>query len=219
MSMVSGQRVLLSAGGSVGPAVVRVVISWDTPKRKTFFARVIESIGAGARSAVSIETLAILFDREGENLDTVWSKKLYSDDGFVQHLGCEDRRDESIGGILKRDVLDDLAGKAQAGAESIVIDLARIPRGVEQLIFTASSFTSEDLTRVANTHFSVCAEGSSEVIAQYAFMGDEKEHNSRIMAKLSRTAGDRWEIVALGATSVGRTLNDLVSATRPHLRP
>ena len=126
-------------------------------------------------------------------------RHLVSDDGSVRHTG-----DNLVGGV------------GQGGDdEAILVDLARIPVHIDQIVFTVNSFTGQTFQEVQNAFCRLVDETNGQELARYTLAGGGS-YTAQIMAKVHRT-GPGWTMTALGTPANGRTFQDLMPAILPHL--
>jgi tellurium resistance protein TerZ len=190
VNLTKGQQVSLTKRGGGGLSLVRMGLGWDAVKKRGLF-------GSRSRS-IDLDASALLFDGAGNLVDAVWFQQLRSKDGSVQHTG------------------DNLTGDGDGDDESVVVDLGRVSPAVTQIVFTVNSFTGQDFSQIENAFCRLVDETTQEELARYELTGAGR-HNAQIMAKVSRGAGGGWTMTAIGATATGRTFQDLLPATVPHL--
>ncbi|MBA2414785.1 MAG: TerD family protein [Geodermatophilaceae bacterium] len=122
----------------------------------------------------------------------MWFGQLRSADGSVVHTG------------------DNLTGAGEGDDESIIVDLAALPANVTALLFTVNSFTGQNFSQIENAFCRLVDETNQDELARYDLTGSGS-HNAQLMAKVSRD-GTGWSMTAIGATTSGRTVQDLVPA-------
>ncbi len=190
INLTKGQQVSLTKRGGGGLSLVRMGLGWDAVKKRGLF---------GSRSqSIDLDASALLFDGAGALVDAVWFQQLHSKDGSVQHTG------------------DNLTGDGEGDDESVVVDLGRVSPAVTQIVFTVNSFTGQDFSQIENAFCRLVDETTQEELARYELTGAGR-HNAQIMAKVSRGAGGGWTMTAIGAVANGRTFQELLPATVPHL--
>jgi tellurium resistance protein TerZ len=190
INLNKGQQVSLTKRGGGGLSLVRMGLGWDAVKKRGLF---------GSKSqSIDLDASALLFDGAGNLVDAVWFRQLRSKDGSVQHTG------------------DNLTGAGDGDDESVIVDLPRVSPAVTQIVFTVNSFTGQDFSQIENAFCRLVDETTQEELARYDLTGAGR-HNAQIMAKVSRGAGDSWTMTAIGAIGNGRTFQDLLPATVPHL--
>ncbi|RKN05001.1 TerD family protein [Streptomyces radicis] len=188
-----GEEIGLGTVDDGGPSVIRMGLGWRALRRpRGFLGRMFDS-----RPDIDLDASAVLFAGE-RAADVVYFKKLTSDDGSVTHTG-----DSTTGGAGEED------------DESIEVDLRRVPREIDQIVFTVSSFTGQRFTRVRDAFCRVVDGATGTELARFTLAGGGAS-TARIMAKVRRE-GAGWRMTALGAPASGRTFQDLLPAIRPHL--
>lgn len=135
----------------------------------------------------------------GTGCASVYFQHLVSDDGSVRHTG------------------DNLTGGVGAGGddEAVLVDLARVPARVDQIVFTANSFTGQTFAEVQNAFCRLVDVTTGAELARYTLTGGGK-HTAQIMAEVQR-AGSGWQMKAIGEPATGRTFQDLLPSIAPHL--
>jgi tellurium resistance protein TerZ len=190
ISLQKGQRVSLAKPGGVALSTVRMGLGWDAVVRKGLF-------GKARTQSIDLDASCLLFDPSGNLVDAVWFRQLRSKDGAVQHTG------------------DNLTGAGEGDDESIKVDLAALPSGVAQLVFTVNSFTGQDFSQIAGAFCRLVDETTGQELARYDLSGSGS-HTAQIMAKVARD-GQGWSMTAIGATATGRTFQHLLPAVSAHL--
>ncbi|WP_445400237.1 TerD family protein [Streptomyces sp. LE64] len=204
VNLSKGQAISLQKGDGGALTAVRMGLGWQAARRRGLF-------GSRTRE-VDLDASAVLF-AEKNPVDVVFFRHLVSDDGSVQHTG------------------DNLVGGAGQGGddEAIVVDLARLPVHVDQIVFTVNSFTGQTFAEVQNAFCRLVDETNGQELARYSLDGGEAASGDRdtagadwrrataqIMAKVHR-AGTGWRMTAIGQPANGRTFQDLMPAILPHL--
>ncbi len=190
ISLQKGQRVSLAKRGGGSLSLVRMGLGWDAVRKRGLF---------GSRSqSIDLDASALLFDAAGGLVDAVWFRQLRSRDGSVQHTG------------------DNLTGAGDGDDESVLVDLARLPASITQIVFTVNSFTGQDFSQIENAFCRLVDETTNEELARYELSGSG-QHNAQIMAKVGRAAEGGWTMTAIGAIATGRTFQDLLPAVAGHL--
>ncbi|MER6015192.1 TerD family protein [Streptomyces bluensis] len=192
INLNKGQQISLSKSDGTALTSVRMGLGWKAAPRKGFLAKL---TGGGD---IDLDASAVLI-AGGQPTDVVFFQHLVSDDGSVRHTG------------------DNLTGGAGAGGddESILVDLARVPAHVDQIVFTVNSFTGQTFAEVQNAFCRLVDETTGAELARYTLTGGGS-HTAQIMAKVHRTGGG-WQMKAIGEPATGRTFQDLLPAIASHL--
>ncbi|MFF8196160.1 TerD family protein [Streptomyces bobili] len=192
VNMTKGQQISLNKADGSALNSVRMGLGWQAAPRKGFLAKL---TGGGD---IDLDASAVLF-AAGQPVDVVFFQHLVSDDGSVRHTG------------------DNLTGGTGTGSddEAILVDLARVPAQVDQIVFTVNSFTGQTFTEVQNAFCRLVDETTGAELARYTLTGGGK-HTAQIMAKVHR-AGGNWQMKAIGEPATGRTFQDLMPSITPHL--
>lgn len=190
INLSKGQQISLSKDDGSSLTSVRMGLGWQAAPRKGFLAKL-----AGG-SEIDLDASAVLF-ASGQPADVVYFQHLTSDDGAVRHTG------------------DNLTGGAGGDDEAILVDLARIPAHIDQIVFTVNSFTGQTFAEVQNAFCRLVDETTGAELARYTLTGGGK-HTAQIMAKVYRS-GSGWQMKAIGEPAVGRTFKDLLPSIASHL--
>ncbi|WP_267243596.1 TerD family protein [Streptomyces sp. PR69] len=192
INLSKGQQISLSKADGNALTSVRMGLGWQAAPRKGFLAKLTGG------SEIDLDASAVLF-AAGQPVDVVFFQHLVSDDGSVRHTG------------------DNLTGGAGAGGddEAILVELARVPAHVDQIVFTVNSFTGQTFAEVQNAFCRLVDETAGAELARYTLTGGG-HHTAQIMAKVYRTGGG-WQMKAIGEPATGRTFQDLLPAIAPHL--
>ncbi|WP_374987134.1 TerD family protein [Streptomyces fradiae] len=190
--MTKGQQISLEKTGGGTLSVVRMGLGWQAAPRKGLLARLT------GPAEVDLDASAVLFAGR-EPVDVVFFQHLVSEDGAVRHTG-----DNLVGGV------------GQGGDdEAILVDLARLPVHVDQIVFTVNSFTGQTFADVQNAFCRLIDETNGQELARYTLSGGGA-YTAQIMAKVHRSGGN-WHMSAIGEPAQGRTFQDLLPAVAAHL--
>ncbi|WP_406206326.1 TerD family protein [Streptomyces sp. NBC_01017] len=192
VDLSKGQQISLTKSDGSSLTSVRMGLGWQAAPRKGFLAKLTGG------SEIDLDASAVLFT-SGRIADVIFFQHLTSDDGSVRHTG------------------DNLTGGAGAGGddEAILVDLARVPAHIDQIVFTVNSFTGQTFTQVQNAFCRLVDETTGTELARYTLTGGGN-HTAQIMAKVHRS-GSGWQMKAIGEPAVGRTFQDLLPSISPHL--
>ncbi|MFI8933755.1 TerD family protein [Streptomyces sp. NPDC053474] len=193
VNLTKGQQISLNKADGGALTAVRMGLGWQAAPRKGFLAKL-----TGSRE-IDLDASAVLFGAARQPVDVVFFQHLVSDDGSVRHTG------------------DNLVGGAGQGGddEAILVDLARVPAHVDQIVFTVNSFTGQTFAEVANAFCRLIDESTGRELARYTLTGGGS-HTAQIMAKVHRTPSG-WQLKAIGEPASGRTFQDLLPAVAQHL--
>ncbi len=161
---------------------VCIGLDWGSIQKKAFFGLFSE------KEAVDLDGSITLFDAKKQEKDTVYYRKLVSDDKAIRHSG-DDRTGDSAADNKDNEI--------------IYINLEKIAADIETVVFYLNSFRQQDFATIPYSNIRIM-EGShhnpTQVFASYNLSGDAsfKGFTSMIMAKLSRVAGGCWIFTAIG---------------------
>ncbi|WP_425146115.1 TerD family protein [Deinococcus sp.] len=192
ISLEKNQTISLekTVGGSL--ASVTMGLGWDVAKPKGFLGRLL-----GGSDSIDLDASALLFDAGGQLLDSVWFRQLQSKDGSIVHTG------------------DNRTGAGDGDDEQIRVNLSRLPRGVQTVVFTVNSFTGQDFSRVENAYCRLLNDAGGAEIARFN-LSSGGAHTGQVMARVYRD-GAGWSMQALGTSSSGRTFQDMLPDIRRSL--
>lgn len=191
INLNKGQQISLEKAGGGTLSVVRMGLGWQSAPRKGFLARM-------TAREIDLDASAVLFAGK-DPVDVVFFQQLVSKDGSVRHTG-----DNRVGG----------AGQG-GDDESILVDLARVPVHVDQIVFTVNSFTGQTFTDVQNAFCRLIDETTGQELARYTLSGGGT-YTAQVMAKVHRS-GQVWSMSAIGEPANGRTFQDLLPAIASHV--
>jgi tellurium resistance protein TerZ len=161
---------------------VCIGLDWGVIKKKAFFGLLSEN------EAVDLDGSVTLFDAQKKDKETVYYRKLVSNDKSIRHSG------------------DDRTGDSSADNkdnEVIYINLDKVSKDVETIVFYLNSFKQQDFSTIPYSKIRII-EGEhhnpNKVFASYDLSGDSsfKGSTSMVMAKMNRVAGNRWTFTAIG---------------------
>lgn len=186
VSLAKGQTVSLAKGDGSSLKRIHMGLGWDAAKGMF-----------GRAKAIDLDASCMVFDSGGNLIDQVWFRQLKSKDGSIQHTG------------------DNLTGAGEGDDESILVDLEKLSRDAETLVFVVNSFTGQDFSKIQNATCRLVDLETNQEFARYDLSGSGR-HTAQIMAKVSRKSGS-WAMTAIGEPASGRTFRDLLPVTTPHL--
>lgn len=156
--------------------------------------------GDDEKPAIDLDASCVLLDANGTVVDTVWFRKLRSNDNAVKHSG------------------DNRTGSGDVDDEVITVDVDELQARVMTMVFTINSFTGQKFSAVDDAYCRVVELGYNKEIARFTLnangLGDS---NAILMMKVCRKSGT-WVCTAIGTTSKGRTVQDLVPAIQACVR-
>lgn len=185
INLSKGQKISLSKD-SGALTEVRMGLGWDPiTVKKGLFRK------AAPAAAIDLDASVVMLDSAGNVVDTVWFRQLRSKDGSIEHTG------------------DNTTGDGDGDDESIRVNLASVPAGVQTLAFTVTSFSQQGFGDVANAFCRVIDEraGGTE-FARYD-LSAQGAHQAMVIAKVYRS-GSEWTMTALGETGAGKTVMEIL---------
>lgn len=170
VNLSKGQRVTLRKEGGVALTRIRMGLGWDPASKSGLF----------GRRAVNIDLdawVAMFADRH--LVDVAYYGQLTSKDGSIQHSG------------------DNLTGEGGVGDdEQITVDLTRVPRRVNTLLFIVTSYQGQTFAQVNNAYCRLVDDTTQAELARYALAGG-MPFTAIAMAKVFRSGGE-WRLEAIG---------------------
>lgn len=189
--LAQGARVALGRDGEeLGR--VHMGLGWDPVKHTAL------RPGLQALTGVDLDAACLLFDADHHMVDSVWARQLKSKDGAVSHSG------------------DNVTGQGDGDDETVTVDLAALPSRVTALVFTASSFSGADFSKISAAYCRLIEDAGGAELARYE-LTPTGTHNAKIFAKIVRDGEGGWTMTAIGAPAVAHTIDALVPAILPHL--
>ncbi|MEI6643740.1 MAG: TerD family protein [Novosphingobium sp.] len=187
VSLSKNQSVSLSKQSPNGLSSITLGVGWDVAKPKGFLGKVF----GGGGGDIDLDASALLLDASKNEVDSIWFGQLNSHDGSVRHSG------------------DNLTGEGDGDDESIAIDLSRLPRQVEYVVLTVTSFRGQTFDKVDNAYGRVVDNSTNRELARFP-ISDSGPHTGLVLACLSR-AGGEWTFKAVGHRTNGQTVKHLVT--------
>jgi len=181
INLSKNSRISLEKNG-IDLKEITVGLDWGSIKRKTFFG--LSSID----EAVDLDGSVTLFDKNKNEIETIYYNNLKSKNGAIKHSG-----DDRVGD----------SGADNKDNEVISINLERIDASVDTIFFYLNSYKQQDFASIPYSKIRII-EGKhhnpKNVFANFNLSADTafSGHVSMLMAKLKRTQGSRWEFTALG---------------------
>lgn len=198
INLQKGQRISLEKEAGRGLSRIFMGLGWGMKKTQS---KGFLGFGGGEKSVeVDLDASCLMFDAEGKLLDQVWFRQLTSQCGSVAHSG-----DDRSGG-----------GSAEQENERITIDLQKLSKTVQTLIFTVNSFTGEGFEGIPNAFCTLVDDATRAEVARFNLSLEGGDYTGLIMSKLYRH-GDEWKMQAIGEHGQGRTFMDLMPAIQPYL--
>ncbi len=193
-----GQRINLEKANGSKLSQFCVGCNWGAIVRSKGF------LGLGKRiDDVDLDLSVLMFDEKGEITDHIYSP-LYRPD-FLSRYGMPPGKVDSRDGALHHsgdDLKGDQGGDDGLDNEIVVVDLARVSPGVNQIFFFLNNCGKEDFSEIPYASIRMF-EGTptrvKEVFAQYDVAAEPryKGMTALIMGKLYRRGGE-WRFSAIG---------------------
>ena len=146
---------------------------------------------------VDLDASVIAFDVRGREVEKVWYGNLRGFGDAIVHSG------------------DNLTGEGDGDDEQITLQLDRLPKDVEGLVFTVNSFRGQRFTELKTAYCRLLDERGAELV-RYD-LGDAEAKTGVLMAKLVREADGTWSMTALGEFHDGRNVKAMVNPSRATL--
>ncbi|MFE3259891.1 TerD family protein [Nocardia sp. NPDC059091] len=170
VNLSKGQRVTLRKDGGVALTRIRMGLGWDPARQGGLFGRRPVNIDLDA-------WVAMFADRH--LVDVAYYGQLTSKDGSIRHSG------------------DNLTGEGAAGDDEVIlVDLSRVPRQVNTLLFIVTSYQGHTFEQVSNAYCRLVDDTTQAELARYALAGG-MPFTAIAMAKVFRANGE-WALQAIG---------------------
>lgn len=193
ISLVKGQKISLEKDDGSSLTQIYLGAGWDVAKSGGGFFGMFK----GGDDSIDLDASLILFNENNQPLDAVWFGQLKSKDGSIWHSG------------------DNRTGAGDGDDEVIHVDLTKVPPQVKSIVFTISSFRGQTFESVENAFCRVVDATSNTEIAKYN-LSAKGNYTALIVAKVYRHNG-AWKMSALGETSNGKTIQDMIPSILPVL--
>jgi len=187
IELTKGQELALATEDGQPLTRLLLGLGWDKERTAGF-------IGTGAPD-VDLDASAVEF--VGEQLaDLAFYNNLQTRDGSVVHLG------------------DNMTGRGEGDDEVLTLDLSRVHRTVDTIVFFVSSYQGHSLEWIRNAYCRLVDDNDVE-FARFTLTGGVPQ-TGMVMAKIFRE-GDQWRLRAIGEGIAVKIPSESVEALRPFL--
>lgn len=193
INLKKGSSISLEKQGKLLEKVC-IGLNWGAIQKKALFGLV------KTAHSVDLDGSVTLFDKDGNDLDTVYYSKLRSNDGAINHSGD--------------DVRGDAGGDDGIDNEIIEINLTKVAPEVEQIVFYLNSYNGQDFGDIPYSKIRIF-EGNrhkvDDVFATFNLSADASfaGNVSMVMGKLLRTRSN-WKFEAIGDAIPTRKIQDTI---------
>ncbi len=173
-------------------------LDWGVIRKQMLFGLFSET------EAVDLDGSVTLFDAKKREKDTIYYRNLVSRDKAIRHSGDDRVGDKSA------DNKDN---------EIIYINLEKLDSEVDSIVFYLNSFQQHDFASIPYSKIRIL-EGQhhnpNKVFASYDLSSDNafKGYTSMVMARLNRTAGNRWTFTAIGEPVAAKDIAGTIKVIR-----
>lgn len=157
--------------------------------------------------SVDLDASVSTFDAEKNYLETIYYRKLESDDGSIIHSGD--------------DISGDRDGDDDRDNEIIDLDLTKVDEKVETIVLYLNSFKGQDFAEVPYARVRVF-EGMrhrvDNVLATFNLASDPQFSGfvSMVMGKLTRKPNGAWDFIAIGDPIPAKNIEETIQHVREH---
>lgn len=193
INLKKGSSISLEKQGKLLEKVC-IGLNWGAIQKKALFGLV------KTAHSVDLDGSVTTFDKDGNDLDTVYYSKLKSKDGAISHSGD--------------DVRGDAGGDDGIDNEIIEINLTKVAPEVEQIVFYLNSYNGQDFADIPYSKIRIF-EGNrhkvDDVFATFNLSADASfaGNVSMVMGKLIRTRNN-WKFDAIGDAVPTRKIQDTI---------
>jgi tellurium resistance protein TerZ len=193
INLKKGSSISLEKQGKLLEKVC-IGLNWGAIQKKALFGLV------KTAHSVDLDGSVTLFDKDGNDLDTVYYSKLRSNDGAINHSGD--------------DVRGDAGGDDGIDNEIIEINLTKVAPEVEQIVFYLNSYNGQDFGDIPYSKIRIF-EGNrhkvDDVFATFNLSADASfaGNVSMVMGKLIRTRSN-WKFEAIGDAVPTKKIQDTI---------
>jgi stress response protein SCP2 len=187
IELTKGQEMALATEDGQSLTRLTMGIGWDKERTAGF-------IGTGAPD-IDLDASAVEFS-DGRLFDFAFYNNLQTRDGSVVHLG------------------DNLTGRGDGDDEVLTVDLNRVHRPVDTIVFLVSSYQGHTLEWINRAYCRLVGDDDVE-LARFTLTAGVPQ-TGMVMAKLFRD-GDQWRLRAIGEGIEAKVPTESVDALRPYL--
>lgn len=187
IELTKGQEMALATEDGEPLTRVTMGLGWNKSPTAGF-------IGSGAPD-IDLDATAVQFSG-GQFFDMAFYNNLETRDGSVVHLG------------------DNLTGKGEGDDEVLTVDLSRVHRPVDTIIFLVSSYQGHSLEWISKAYCRLVGDDDVELARFTLTLGVSQ--TGLVMAKLFRD-GDQWKLRAIGEGIAVKIPTESLEALRPFL--
>eukprot|EP01102_Stenamoeba_stenopodia_P010335 TRINITY_DN3101_c0_g1_i1.p1 TRINITY_DN3101_c0_g1~~TRINITY_DN3101_c0_g1_i1.p1 ORF type:complete len:433 (+),score=105.51 TRINITY_DN3101_c0_g1_i1:73-1371(+) len=147
-----------------------------------------------------LDAAALLF-RYTTFLENVYYFRLKSNDGAVIHKG------------------DNLTGEGDGDDEQIVVNLQKLSKKINTIIFVVTVFTPEgNFSKIKNAFCRLIDMNTGKELCRYT-LSEYSTKTAQIMCKLSRDSPSKWRFLAIGEGGSGQISKHMIPQAKPWLDP
>jgi stress response protein SCP2 len=187
IQLTAGQEMVLATADGQPLTRVQMGLGWDKAKTAGF-------IGTGAPD-VDLDASAAEYG-EGQFYDLAFYNNLQTRDGSVVHLG------------------DNLTGRGEGDDEVITVDLSRVHRRIDTIIFLVSSYQGHTLEWINRAYCRLVSSDDAE-LARFTLTHGVPE-TGLVMLKIFRD-GEQWRLRAIGEGIPAKIPTESVEAMKAFL--
>jgi tellurium resistance protein TerZ len=186
IKLTKGSKIKLAKEGA-GLRTVKIGLAWDPIKTKS--GGIFGMFQTTSTEAVDLDASCVIHASKNYNAEAVYFGNLRAFSGAIKHSG------------------DNLTGEGNGDDETITVDLANIPAGVDKLTFTISSFRGQTFSKIQTAYCHIRDENGA-ILADFDMAGGV-DKTGIIVGTVTRT-DDGWTFEAIGEYRNGRTFKELV---------
>jgi tellurium resistance protein TerZ len=187
IELTKGQELALATEDGQPLTRIKLGIGWDKARTAGF-------IGTGAPH-IDLDATAVEYAGH-QFFDMAFYNNLKTRDGSVVHLG------------------DNLTGHGEGDDEVLTVDLSRVHRQIDTIVFLVSSYQGHSLEWINHAYCRLVGDDEVE-LARFTLTGGVSQ-TGLVLAKLFRD-GDRWRLRAIGEGIAVKIPTESVEALRPFL--
>ncbi|MEN8908401.1 MAG: TerD family protein [Clostridiales bacterium] len=194
INLQKGQRVDLTKGNE-GLSTILVGLGWDPVKKDVgFFGNL---MGKG-QVDVDCDASVLMLDEYGkvpnkENL--IYFGNLNSVCGSIKHTG------------------DNLTGEGDGDDEQIIVDLTKIPKNIQKLVFVVNIYDcirrKQDFGLIQNAFIRVLKKSSNQELVKFNLSSEYAGKTTLLAAEIYRH-GKEWKFAAVGEGTLDASLGEIV---------
>ena len=160
-------------------------------------------LGWTTKSGIDLDASVVIYEGD-QQTDVVHFQKLKSNDRAIVHQG------------------DNQDGEDDGDNEKVNVNLAKVSRNVTALVFIVCVYEeTASFADVESAYVRLVSQDSGKEVARFTAVPESRKTSTcQILCKIARPSSDAdWQLVPIGAPSMGRTYNEVVPVLGEYIQP